>query len=427
MTTTLTRAATDGPVPATRSGAVRLGLGITYAAALVTPWDGFGLATVQVGDVLLLLAAATLMLADLRAPWPGLPPWVWGFLVAILIVGTVNQFHPVSTAYLFSRTQLDGAYLVAHSAPPMGTNVLVMVPLLTRVALFPVVFALARHHDVRASRRVAGAFVTGCAVSAMLAFPDSLGLTSFGPSLVGTGLTDRRASGLTAHPNVLAMTCVLALPLALSMMRTPLGRQRVLATLGFLALLGGLYAARSRSGIGAAAIAGLAAVVWLPQYRRLLPTIALGLGALGATVFAVEPHIGTKLLSSLRLTDTASTSGSDQARTLLNHQASVDFHHSPVFGVGFEVADQAHIVYLQALAVGGLVLLTGLLAYLLGALARCARLRFENPLAIPLFASVLGGAIFNAEQNVLTPSLAYIVPGMVAALPLTGVVRRPGN
>jgi len=292
-----------------------------------------------------------------------------------------------------------------------------------RIVLPPVAFALASSYDARALPRLATAFVAGSAISAMIAFTDSRYLTSIGPTLTGTPVFDGRGTGLTNHPNVVAMCCVCTLPLAIWQVRAQLGRRRLIAIASLLALLLGLYASRSRSGAGAAVVAGLASLLFLKQYRRQLPVVAFVLTSVVGVLFAIDPSTGSALLHGLRIVG-SDTTGSDNARNEVNTQAVHDFLHSPVHGIGLEVADNAHIIYLQAMAVGGLLLLAGYIVYQVGALVRSARLANLHPLALPLFVSALGEIAFNAEQNALTPTVAYLSSGMIAALPLAALVGR---
>jgi hypothetical protein len=402
---------------------VQLGLLLTYLSAAMIPWTAVNVGTIAVGEIVFMLGGLLLLLADLQHRLFNLPPWVWTFAAAVLITGLVNQFAPPSMSYLALRGALSGGPEPDNSTAII-TNVIVMVTLFGRVVMLPLIFTLARSYDDRALFRASMAMVAGCSISAMIAFTDSRGITSIGPHLVHLPVVDRRAGGLTNHPNVVAMGCVLALPLAAwQAMATRQRRERVLAVLAILALLLGLYASRSRSGAGAAGVAGLAALFWLPQYRRRLPIFGLIVALVVAVIFAVSPDLGSSLLTALRLNG-SDTTGADNARNVVNEQAVRDWMHSPIHGIGLEVADDAHIIYLQVLAVGGIILLIALVIYQLGALFRSARLARVEALALPLFVSVLAETAFNTLQNTLTPSLAYLAPSLVAALPLAGLAAR---
>lgn len=399
---------------------LRAGLAFTYLAALTIPWTGVRLGGLAFGDLFLMFAAIALVGGDPRMPWPKIPAWVWALVAAVFATGTINQFFPPSQQYIISRDQLYNNYMVVHLDTSTTGNLIVMVPLLARLVLLPFVFTLARQHDQRALYRAVAAFILGVAIDSALAFTDSRGITSIGPSITKVPVDAGRAAGLTQHPNVVAMTCVFALPLVIWLARARRPRTRWFAVAALVLVLLGLYASRSRSGAAAAAFAGVVALVWLPQYRRFLPTVGLFLSLIGALLFVANPGTGAALLKGLRIAGADDTAGSDQARSIVNNQAIHDFLHSPVHGIGLEFAEQAHMVYLQALAVGGVILLAGLVVFLGGALLKCVRLAHVHPLAIPLFVAVFGGAIFNAAQNALTPAVVYVMAGFVAALPPAG-------
>lgn len=398
-----------------RPGAVTVGLWLTCLSAATLPWTGVRLGGVTFAEVFLILAALTLVGADLRRPMPALPGWVWALALAVLATGVVNQFDPATTAFMVDRDQLLGNYTVVHSAPATITNLVVMVPLLVRILLMPFVFGLARLHEPAAPYRIAKAFVVGVVISSAIGAADSRGLTSLGPALTGVPVQGTRAAGLTQHPNALALTCVFALPILVWLVRAAMGRRRSLTVIAVAVVLLGLYASGSRSGAVAAGLTAVGALFLLPEYRRHLATIALGLTTAAGTLFVVRPDVGSALLTGLRLTGGGSA-GSDQARTIVNDQGMRDFLHSPIHGIGFAIAEQAHIVYLQALAVGGVILLAGLLIYMTGALARCIRIAKSEPMAVPLFVAVLGGAITNAAQNALTPAVVYFAESLIATL-----------
>lgn len=397
--------------------APKAGIGLVYFAAVTIPWSGFRLHGFAFGDIFLVLAAVALVGADLSRPLPKFPAWVWFFVGTVLLTGVANQLFPASPEYFLQRNQLLNNYIVVHSAIPQSTNLTVMGPMVVRLVLLTLVFGIARGYDPRAPFRFAMAFVVGVSICALVAFSDSRGWTSIGASVVGVPAGGGRSSGLTQSPNGVAMICVFALPLAIWRAQATRGSARAIALVGLASTLLGLYASGSRSGAAAAGITGLISLALLPGYRRHLTSVMLGLSLVGAGLFVADPPLGTKILSGLRLAN-ANTTGSDQARSIVNTQGLHDFLHSPIFGVGFGVSEQAHIVYLQALAVGGVLLLAGLVIYLGGALVRSARLARQDSFAVALFASVVGGVLFNAFQNALTPTFVYFIDALVSALPL---------
>ena len=58
----------------------------------------------------------------------------------------------------------------------------------------------------------------------------------------------------------------------------------------------------------------------------------------------------------VRFANTGDTFRSNSLRRLLARQALSDFDYNPTIGIGYEVLVDAHSIYLQILAAGGLLL-----------------------------------------------------------------------
>ena len=124
-----------------------------------------------------------------------------------------------------------------------------------------------------------------------------------------------RAPGLTLHPNFLAMTCILALPIMLWQLVSDDKRTRVIAGLFIVALLLGLYASGSRAGFAVGPGAALLSVLIMPRYRKYVPSVVLGVAGIAAMLFVLEPSLGKSLLQAFRLGgDTGSAQGSPTRR-----------------------------------------------------------------------------------------------------------------
>jgi O-antigen ligase len=208
---------------------------------------------------------------------------------------------------------------------------------------------------------------------------------------------------------------------------SPRLRSRVWALGVLMALLIGLYASGSRGGFAVGAGALLLSFAIMPAYRRILPTLLLMLGGVAALAFVLKPGLGHKLLQAVRLAgNTGSAKGSDTVRSEVAHQGWMDFQHSPIDGVGMQVAEQAHNVYLQALASGGLMLFICYIVFVLSGLAKSFNRISWDPLAYPFFVAALSGALLAAVENALVDRLAYVPLALIAAMPL-GEVSDPDN
>jgi hypothetical protein len=368
----------------------------------------------------LLAFAAT----DLGYRFPTLPGWAWFFGGIILLVTVLHEVLPTDPAYLSQRLVVDTR---GFRIPEIEGNLTVGLKFVVPIIGLPLMFGFARFHDRRALYRSAYAFALGTAVSGLIGFSDGLGITRISFSVTGLAAVGGRAPGLSIHPNFLATTCVLSTPLMLWQLMSPNVRSRVCALAVLAPLLAGLYASGSRGGFAVMGGAVLLSFAIMPPYRRVLATVMLLVGGGAAVAFVAKPSLGHKLLQAVRLAgNTGSAKGSDTVRSEVAHQGWLDFKHSPLDGVGMQVAEEAHNVYLQALASGGLLLFIGYIVFVLSGLAKSFnRLRWD-PLAYPFFIAALSGALLAAVENALVDRLAYVPLALIAAMPI-GQLTDPGN
>lgn len=404
------------PAPA-NTGLARAAVITTYLVAVATPWNGWLFGGLRPGDVLLLLALLLFASTDLGHPWPRLPGWVWAFGAIILVVTVAHEVIPTDPIYLAQRVVVDAA---GQRTIEIETNLGVGAKFLVPIVAMPLIFMFAQMHHRLALRRCMIGFTIGSAVSATLALAQVLGVSNLATTLTGVLVSTDRSAGLTVHPNFLATTCVMALPMALWLAARPALRDRVTGSALAVAQLAGVYASGSRGGAAVLVLVALGSFVLIPAYRRILPTVSLLLALGGAFAFVARPGLGKAVLKAVRLGgDDSSVSGSDQVRAEVGAQGIRDFKHSPLDGVGMQVAAEAHNVYIQAMASGGLLLLVGLLVFTVGGLVRSGRQLRTHPLAPPLFVAAFGAAVLASLENSLTDRLAYVPLALCAALGAT--------
>lgn len=422
---TTTAAAATGAASADRSfglapatGLSQAALVATYLAAAATPWNGWFIGALLPGDALLLVALLLFLSTDLGQPWPKLPPWAWAFGGMIVLVTVAHELLPTDPLYLAQRLVVDPA---GQSIPEIQTNLQVGGKFLVPIVGMPLVFLFARLHDTDAVRKTMISFAAGSAISAVLAEAQVLGVTSLASSLKGQSQQDAataesRAAGLAVHPNFLAMTCVISIPFAFWLIAR-MGRDRVIGLLLLAAELVGIYASGSRGGAAVAVLGVVGSLVIMPTYRRALPIVAFALAGLAAVAFVVQPSIGHSVLKAVRLTgDNSSAAGSDFVRAEVGAQGLSDFKHSPIDGVGMQVAAEAHDVYIQTLASGGLLLLLGLATFIGGGLLRSGSALRSDPAAQALLVASLCTAALASLENSLTDRLAYVPFALCATL-----------
>jgi hypothetical protein len=277
-----------------------------------------------------------------------------------------------------------GVFVVGLVSSAVSTDPAASLNGLVRLAvgalLLPIVFML-----WRPGRRVlvafAGAYVLGTAIS--VAKGRISGVTS----------TDGRYAGLTEHPNILGVTCMLAVTLVpFLLVGTPRSYRWVV--LGAGAVCGyGVWISGSRAAlVGTAAVA----VLYLVLSRKIEHAVVFfGISIIPVYVVGRTFASGVVDGSPLgRLRGGGSASMSDLERQDLARVAIGKFFSHPIIGTGFGDASLAHNIYLQIAAAGGVV---GLAFYLLILLSTVRQpLVLGSPahlLALPAMAYVLIGPL----------------------------------
>ncbi|MGN6605826.1 MAG: O-antigen ligase family protein, partial [Jatrophihabitans sp.] len=393
--------------------------------AFLTPWNGWLLGgSLRPGDAFIFLGVACFFAADARGRLPRLPWWSLVLGAAIVLVTALHEVFPTDQAYLQSRLVVDAA---GNPIPEIYSNLGTGLKFVVPVVGIPLLFGFAALHDGRAPRRLAAFFAAGASISGLVGFSDSYLGTSFSTLLVRSGDFGGdggiRSPGFANHPNFLAATCVLSLGFVLWMVVQPSARARRAGWIVLPGILLGIYGSGSRGGAVCAVLMIGLCLVLIPQYRRRLGEIALGLGIATILFGLLVPSVGTALLKAVRLTSNANATGSDIIRSRVREQGIKDFVHSPLDGVGLQVAAEAHNVWLQALASGGVLLFGGLLVFTLGQLITAGRFWRSDPLMAPIIATVITGAVFAALENTLTDRFVYVPAGVLAAC-LSGAVAR---
>jgi hypothetical protein len=391
-----------------------VGIGAACGAAAFIPWNGWLLGHIRPGDMLIFLAFGCLVAASLHQPWPHLPRWVLLLAAGIIIVAALHEIWPTDANFLNSRTVVDTA---GRPTQEIQSNLGVAGKYLVSVILIPLVFGLAAGLDRRAPRWIAISFATGASMSGLAGLSDSVLHTSIGAKLSRAVLRGARQPGFANHPNFLAATEVFTVAFALWLLASTNRRDRIIGALVLPGILGGVYASGSRGGTLCLMISMALCVVLIPRYRKHLPPITLGALVLAGIAFAVIPSLGKAVLKVTRLGAGGSdVQGSDLIRSLVHKQGGLDFRHSPFDGVGLQVAAEAHNVYLQTLAAGGLILAACFVLYLLGAMFAAFKLLPDESIAQPLLATLIAAAVFSAAENTLTDRFVYVPMGILVAV-----------
>jgi O-antigen ligase len=407
----------DGSGSSVSSPVDRLAFVAVGVAVLFITWNGFRLGGGAIANAILVPAFGMVALRAmvLRKP-PPLPPWMFAAAIGFALAAMLRLIFPPDAS------TLNDILVHFRTLPQVGVSQpLVLLPRNDLVAfvqfeitliVIPLLVASVANTPFRITRLL-DVFVLGAAINAAVGVIDVAG-AHIAPVASGVG----RSAGLTIHPNYLALTCTIAIPLALLWVARE-GRWRLAGVLSTGLLLAGTYASGSRVGAVTAVLGVVATMAVIPRLRA-------GLGftvpAVGLTVLALIYFAGDQMLEQIRISGDVgtaiNTSGSDTQRAQLAHQAIAQFQARPLSGVGFSVIADAHSIYLQLLAAGGLIALLSFLVYV-GGLAASAWRALAGPMrdvAAAVSVSICVWLINGALDNQLADKYLYVVPGLLIAL-----------
>lgn len=387
---------------------------VTLGVATVT-WNAVKIGF-PVGDLFFLVAAVPVFFRlvgeRVRAPLPLACLIGIGFVtVAILL----NALFPVSQDYSLGRYVVGTGNVALTEAQRVFGSIFVGIKMEVALAIMPLaVMAVTRTRE-RLSTLV-DLWAMSSLANAFVALVDAAHLTHINNSLVGSLSTaGGREGGLTNHPNHLATVLVMGIPIVLSWWRRG-GNWRRASVGGTILLAAGINATGSRGGLAVGALIVVVASLTQPSLRRALATIAVPAAfALGA-VFVLDSGLIHSLLGHTRF-GSSTGSGSDAIRKAVAEQAIRDIEHRPLLGVGFDVADQGHSIYLQAIAAGGVVTLIGLAIYISGVI-RTTQIRVAGKLdamVVATLVSLLGWLILGGIENDFADRYPYVPMAMLLA------------
>lgn len=397
---------------------MRLGLLLVLGFAFTCSWNGVIIGGGQrLRALFLFLAIPVLFAATLRQRKPRFAGWYTAFSGAVLFLMLLDLLFPQTRVYLEGRYLESGAGQwgpgLTTGISDFGTGARFLVTLLGGAF---VVAACSLHYR-RAPYWVAFAYTAGAALSAFIAWSDSLHVTNLGHAITGIGFAGSRPTGLAFHPNILAAGDTYAVAFAAWLTTTHERRQRLigLAMLGSLVL--GTIASGSRGGTIAVAAAVAICVFLLPEYRRRLPELTLAGSVVAVGLALAAPGVGYHLLKMARLVGSKSSQDtSNSGRVAVLRQGLHDFQHSPIKGIGLHVMSEAHNVVVQSLASGGLILFGAWLVLQLGVLRDSIALLGVHPLARPLFATAVAGLIVGNLENLLGEPIVFVPTTVLVAI-----------
>jgi hypothetical protein len=396
-------------------------IGLVLLAALTAPWTGIKLASGGApADIFVVLALGIVGLmvvfGDLRF---SIPSWTFVPCVAIALCVFVRQIDPPQLYVRVLRMQLYGYY------PDDVTKALFWI---FAIVFVPTAIIACTAIDIRAAVWTMGAFVVGTTISSGIAVTDLIGLTPNIGRMVGESTQicaytcfnaggGARMNGLTDHPNTLAMTAAISIPIAMYFLATM--SRKWLAAAALVVLFGGILASGSRGAQVAAPVCAIGAMLAMPKGGSLAITrwiSVLGAVSGGLVILMVIPSRVRQ--GVFRIFDGSQDAlGSDSERVKLLRAGVEDWYSNPVFGSGISHIVEAHNIYVQFLASGGLVLAMAMLVYFFFVFRECWQLsEHQNVYARFLMISIGTWLVLGLVENAVTDRYLYYAVGCIAAL-----------
>jgi O-antigen ligase len=384
---------------------------LTGLAVLTVTWNGFRSGGTSPPDLLLIAALFGVGYCwfqdTIRVPLPG---WLLGAAVILLASQLLNQF------FFVPEPPQDPA----PSFTPPGPALVTLARFELAFLIVPVVIG-AIASSWRRVNLIANLWLLSATISAVIATIDGFTGAGLGASITGVDVGNR-AAGLAIHPNTLALTCAMTLPIALlraGQLRGS-GRAAGIASSGFLAMA--ILLSGSRVGLVSLLLAVGMTAMLIPRLRSRIAVI--GLTGLVLTVL-VSPQ-GNPLTEGFdRLSGGGDSSQANGQRNDQFHESLAIAADHPFTGVGFTVVADAHTLPLQFWETAGFLGIVALILYSTGVfraglhLYRDRRLPRGSPqLAGALTISFAVWLIAGLLQNEIADRYIFVPVGLLLGLGL---------
>lgn len=396
----------------------RVAIGALLIAAMTSTWGGIVLPFGTIADMVILIPAGIVGLHILGGFRCGLRFWIWIPPIAIVVCLTLRFLIPAPYYILVTRYQLT-----PYAPNNFGKGVVWIVALL----LIPILVVTCSNWDRRFPRWLMAAYVVGTSASCVVAITDVLGITALS-EFFGTDNYTSRQSGLSVHANMLGFTSALSIPLMMYFLVS--AKRKWPPAIGMPILFAGVVLSGSRAVQAASLVILLICTLLSPNKRAAVRQLAVTIGVTAATVSVALFVLNPKVFKDLfRIGETNETVGSDTSRLLLAKEALRDIQQYPVLGLGLKHIVEAHNIYLQLFAAGGILLAIPVLFYWGFIVRDCLLLTHRGVgLAPYLGVYMLVWLVVGVVENQLTDRLLYYAVGCIAALAslnLTASSRAP--
>lgn len=422
-----------GEAAASRSTRVRayvggptidLGFVLVTLTLFVSSWNGLSIPVFS-HPVQLFLACALLVASvrTLRGSTGAsrLPKWYFAAALIFLAAAILNVMFPVDPI-TFAQEQYEQIFSFStpgSSAASGGSNFGNLFRLEFALVGLPfVIFALVRSE--RQLTTLATVWTVGVAISAGVAVLDAIAHTGISAALTGSAASTaatHRQQGLTAQPNHLGISCVIAIPFATAWLAQGRPTKSAVALTVLALLSGGIATSGSRGAAVSGALALLATFIVVSDLRRFAGVLAFAL-AMVAIVLLAEPAVQKSLGLATRLASGAGgTASSDAGRATLRNAGLSAFQARPAIGSGFQNLTAAHSIYLQMLASGGVLAAAAFATFFGGTLLTGMRAirATGSVLACAGVVSVVAWLVAGGVENELSDVYLYVPSALVVA------------
>ena len=397
-----------------------------FVAFLPTGWNAVRVGGLPPDTALIVMMSLVTLTAAVfmrvRLHFPKVLPFA---AVALAFISLGHQVFESGDAYLSGRYLMvartfGGTTYEGYSesgALLRLTLSLILVPLLVVMA-----YQVGGRFAVAA---IVSGWMSSIVVSASVAVADGLHVTTINQHLLGFIDSTGRQSGLTTQPNHLAVSTVIVLPFLMATVgQVRWMRWPALAATGVVGVA--LFMSGSRGGI---LVGGLVLIVWATRSRGWRWGLVLaGCGLLLYTLFSGG---GGGLWDALKSVTRLGASGtgvsaSDSERRILLFQGVHDFEHRPWLGIGFNHILEAHNLYIQVLAGGGIITLVVILAVHFSGLRGGWPLRANAWVAAALLSDA-SLFLLGLLENQLMDRYLYVGLGVLFVAPIAAAANRLGT
>jgi hypothetical protein len=342
-----------------RLGFRRVGLVLLGICVATAPMNAVRFQELPVSDIFLAMAFGALWVAKATESRSDrsrffLPKGLCVASGLFVLVGLLNEVFATSRTYLASRTGESFSFGV-RSLSNLGQ----LSKFLVAILILPLVVMYA-HVSQKEGLTLVRMWLIGTTISAAIGLTDLLGFTALGIVTNGGQNGNNRVAGLTIHPNHLAASVAMAIPLVLALPRGT-ARARWISDAVLGVLIAGAFASGSRTG-QAGVLLALTTSVMLQPALRAKRRAALPLIGLIAAFFLARPEFLLRLLERTRFAAGAAGQ-SNTERAMLRAQGIEDFLHRPLIGIGYEHLNGAHEVHIQIAAATGAIGIVAAIVY----------------------------------------------------------------